>query len=219
MYLTADQKIFLKVLDSLTNLADYLNSESKKTLQEDPKSEPLKFQGLKYMRQTYELLYTIWQPNDISVIMKTIGKDMEDFKQEFERSLIYTVEFGTKRENVEAVFNVLAKFASFLVDPSREELLELNKNIKEGQDKKYLLRSDRPRSRYPIVDSLLRYSIPQHLTILAIILLSGFALAFIGTSSGHIDVNTAYVVFAGFSGPLLAAYFGYLLLRWKPKTR
>jgi hypothetical protein len=54
--------------------------------------------------------------------------------------------------------------------------------------------------------------------ILAIILLSGFALAFVGMSSAHIDANTAYLVFVGFSGPSLAAYFGYLLLKWKPKA-
>jgi drug/metabolite transporter (DMT)-like permease len=54
--------------------------------------------------------------------------------------------------------------------------------------------------------------------ILAVILLSGFVLAFIGMTTAHVDMSTVYIVFAGFSGPLLAAYFGYLLLKWKPKT-
>ena len=217
-YLTADEKIFLKLFDALSNMKNYLNDELKETPKNHVRSEPLRYQVLKYMRETYRLLYTDWQPSNIKVVMKTIGNDIEDFKQEFERSLIYTVEFGTRRENVEVVFKILEEFARFLIDPNREDLLKLKENIKKEQDQKCLLRSDKPRSRYPLVDSILRYSVPQHLMIISIILLSGFAIAFFGVSSGQIDVNTAYLVFVGFSGPSLAAYFGYLLLKWKPKN-
>jgi hypothetical protein len=143
-YLTADEKIFLKLFEAVGNIVSYLNTQEQKASSPSAgSSEPLKYQGLKYMRETYGLLSTGWQPSKINVVMKTIGNDIEDFKQEFERSLVYTLEFGMKRENVESVFNILEQFARFLIDPTKEDLLKLNKNIKKEQEEKRLLRSDK----------------------------------------------------------------------------
>lgn len=215
-YLTTDERMFLKLFESLTALEGYLNSEPEEGHQDYRKSEPLRYQGLKYMRETHNLLDAEWRPTNIGVVMKTIGEDMEDFKLEFERSLINTVEFGSKRGNVEAVFDILTEFAEFLMDPDKGRLICLNTNIKKRQEEHLLLRSDKPHSRYPIIDSLLRYRIPQHSMIFAIILLVGFSIAYVGLSTGHIDMNTAFLVFTGFSAPLLAVYVAYILRR--PQT-
>jgi hypothetical protein len=214
-YFTIDERIFLKLFESLTALEGYLNSEPKEGHQDYRKSEPLRYQGLKYMRETHDLLDAEWRPTNIGVVMKTIGEDMEDFKQEFERSLINTVEFGSKRENV-VVFDILTEFAEFLMNPDKGGLVILNANIKKRQEENLLLRSDKPHPCYPIIDSLLRYRVPQHSMIFAIILLSSFFIAYVGWLNWHIDVNTAYMVFATLSSPLLAVYFGYMLKR--PRT-
>jgi hypothetical protein len=211
-YLTIEERIFLKLFESLAALEGYLNSEPEEGHQDYRKSEPLRYQGLKYMRETHNLLNTEWRPTNIGVIMKTVGKDMEDFKQEFERSLINTVEFGSKRENV-VVFDILTEFAEFLMNPDKGGLLILNANIKKRQEEQLLLRSDKLHPRYPIIDFLLRHGIPKHLAWLSMIFLSSFFIAYVGWLNWHIDVNTAYMVFTTFSVTLLVIYSRYVSKR------
>lgn len=216
-YLTSDEKIFLEVFKSLTNLADYLN-EPENVRQDSRKSEPLRIQGLKCMRETYGLLNGAWQSSDIKVVMKTIGNDMVDFKEEFGRSLIYTVESATKKENVETSFNILTRFANFLRDPTKELLVKLKQDIKAEQETSQLLRTDKLSPRYPILDTILRRGILQHLAILGTIFAVAFCSAFVPFSLAHIDMNTAILVFAAIFGPSLAVYLDFAFRRWKPKS-
>ena len=194
-YLSPDEKIFLESFDALTFLEAYLNR----------KLEPAKYQCLKELREAHELMEEYWAPSEIKVIMKEIGNEMETFKEKFDENLIYTLERGMRVETVQAAYDILAEFGEYLIDPSKEKLVELNKKMDS------LPHSETRRLRYPITDFIKKYQIHKHSIVVGVILLAGAIPALLGLHYGDISTDAAILVFAAISGPSIAAYLEYVL--------
>lgn len=197
LWFSCDEKIFLKIFEALTFLETYLKE----------KLQPAKYQCLKTLHEAHKLMEEYWMPSEIKVIMKEIGNEIEVFKEKFEHNLVYTLSYGTKKENVQGVYDTMTEFAEYLIDPSKEKLVALNKRTDS------LLRSEITRPRFPIVAFLKRYQIHYHaIGICSIFAVASFS-ALLGIYYGQISGDTAFVVFATIFGPLIAVYFTYVLRR------
>jgi len=195
LYLSPDEKIFLAIFDGLTFLEAYL----KKDL------EPAKYQCLNELREAHELMEEHWVPSEIKVIMKEIGNEIETFKENFEENLIYTVERGTKKETIQATYNILNELEEYLIDPSKEKLVDLNKKMGS------LPHSEIVKPRYAIVDLLKQHQLHRHAIVVGLILAAGFIPALLGVHYGVFSIDAAVVLFVGISGPSIAIYLDYIL--------
>lgn len=197
LWLNCDERIFLKIFDALVFLGNYLQQ----------KLGPAKYQCLKTLLQVHALMQEYWTPSEIKVVMKEIGSEIETFKEKFEKNLIFTLEKGIKTETVHGVYDILTEFATYLIEPDKERLVDLNKKMDS------LLHSDITRPRYPIVAFLKRYKVHQHVAVLGAVLAIGFFSAYLGIYYKQISMDTAFVVFATIFGPLAAVYLSYVLRR------
>lgn len=195
LYLSSDEKIFLKIFNALDFLEVHLNEGL----------EPAKYQCLKEMHEAQKLMEEYWVTSDIKVIMKEIGNEIETFKEKFEKNLIYTLENALEKETIQSAYNILTEFGEYFSDPTKEKLIDLNKKMDS------LSHSEIIRPHYPIIDFLMRYQIHQHAAVMALIFAVGFFSASLGIYYGHISIDTAFVVFATIFGPLIAAYVAYVL--------
>ena len=196
-YLSSDEKIFLKIFDALTFFEAHLHR----------KLEPARYQCLNELREAYGLMEEYWVPTGIKVILKEIGSEIQIFKEKFDENLIYSLERGTKTETVQEIYDILSEFGEYLIDPSKEKLVELNKRM----DSDSLLHLETTRPRYPIVDFLKKYKIQKHAIVVGLIVLCGVVPSLIGLNYGAISSDSAIIVFATISGPSIAVYLGHVL--------
>lgn len=197
LYISSDEKIFLKIVDALAFLEVHLKEGL----------EPAKYQCLKELHEAHKLMEEYWMASDIKVIMKEIGNEIETFKDNFEKNLIYTLEGALEKETIQSEYDILTEFGEYFIDPSKEKLVDLNKKMDS------LLHSEKARPRYPIVDFLKRHQVHQHVAVIASIFAVGFFSALLGIYYGDISMDTAFIVFATIFGPLIAVYLTYVLRR------
>ena len=203
LYLSSDEKVFLKVYDAWTNLASYVHEGL----------EPARHQCLRYMRETYYLLNEYWKMGDVRVVIEEIGGELEKFKKAFESHLIYTLEHKIKKEQQDAVFFVLTLFGQFLVEPTKSRLVYMNGTIADFQKRGDLLFTDNPSSKYPVFEILKRHNIHKHAVAVSIISAVSLVAPVFLLHSGEISADTALIAFSTVFGPLLAVYFAYVLRR------
>lgn len=193
-YFSPDEQIFLKVFNALISFETFLKE----------KLEPARLQCLKELREAYGLIEYFWDPSQIGVVMKEMGKEIEAFKENFDRNLIFTFEEGSETEKVR---EILTEFADHLRAPSKVKLTKL----KEKMDS--LPRSERPRPRYPTIDRLKRYQVHKHIIIVGFIFAIGLVPAFLVVYYGHGSLVEALIVFATIFGPSVGAYLNHMLKR------
>lgn len=204
LYLSSDETIFLKVYDAWTSLASYL---------QEGLLEPARHQCLRYMRETYDLLNEYWKMSDVKVVMEEIGDEVDKFRKAFESHLIYTLEHKPKKEQADAVFFVLTVFGQFLIEPTKSRLVWMNVTIDDFQKRGDLLFNEKSSSPYLMLQYLKRHYVHQHAAIIGLIFAVGFVPAIWGLYSGQITTDTAYILFGTIFGPLLTAYFTFVLMR------
>jgi len=194
-YFSPDEEIFLKIFDALTFLEPYMKE----------KIEPAKYQCLKKLNVAHGLIKYYWDPTNIGVVMKEVGNEIEVFKERFDRYLIFTLEQGKETKEI---YEILTEFGEYLIDPSKEKLVNLNKEMQH-----YLQFSEKARARYPIIDLLKRYQIHKHVIFVALFFAVAFIPAVFGIYYSGISMDTAYTLFAAFFAPLITGYIIYLLKR------
>ena len=193
-YFSPDEQIFLRVFDALVSLETYLKENL----------EPARFQSLKELQEAYRIIEDSWDPSQIGVVMKEIGKEIEAFKEGFDRNLIFTLEHGTETEKVH---EILTEFADYLRSPSNVKLTEL----KEKMDS--LPRSKKPRPRYPTIERLKRHQVHKHSIVIAFLFAIGLVPALLVVYYGRGSLVEAVLAFVTIFGPLAAVYLNHMLKR------
>jgi len=203
LYLSSDEKIFLKVYDAWTSLASYVHEGL----------EPARHQCLRYLRETYVLLNEYWKMGDVKVVMEEIGGELNKFRKAFESRLIYTLEHRTKKEQGDTVFFVLTEFGQFLIEPTKSRLVQMNGDIEDFQKRGTLLFTDKPSLKYPIFETLKRHDIHKHVVVVGIISAVSLVAPVFLLYSGEINADAALIAFSTVFGPLIAVYLAYVLNR------
>lgn len=185
LYFSPDDEIFLEVFEALTSLETYKKE----------KLELAKHQCLKELNRVGRLIKYNWTLDDVRVVMKEIGDEIETFEKRFAKNLIFTLESGKEIENVH---DILTEFGLYLIDPNKEKLISLNEKMDS------LPHSD-VTSHYAITD-FKHHPIIKDFLIIGLILVFSLFSALFGFYYSHVSSDTSDIVFATIFTPLAAAY-------------